>query len=91
MRVIKHIEKGENFHSGDSQNANVRIQMYEFFFSSALLKAMKMPFIENGYMVSYFERIVRKRDTRVAKHYHPKYDCRRVNEERRRDRTMMLK
>lgn len=47
--------------------------------------------MEDTYMISYFERVVRKRDTVERKKYNPKYDSRRVNEERRRDRTMMLK
>jgi hypothetical protein len=65
--------------------------MYEFFFSNALLKSMKIPFLEDTYMIAYFERVVRKRDTKEGKHYHPNYDGRRVNDERRRDRTMTLK
>lgn len=89
--MIKHIDKGENFHSEGNINANLRIQMYEFFFSNALMKSMKVPFMEDTYMISYFERVVRKRDTVERKKYNPKYDSRRVNEERRRDRTMMLK
>jgi len=37
-------------------NPSVRIQMYEFFFSSILIKAMQVPFMENGYMIGFFER-----------------------------------
>ena len=59
-KVIKHIDKGENFHSEGNQNANLRIQMYEFFFSNSLMKSMKVPFMEDTYMISYFERVVRK-------------------------------
>lgn len=73
-KIIKHIEKGENFHSDDKQNSSVRIQMYEFFFSNALLKCMKVPFLTDTYMISYFERIVRKRDTKTNKNYPERYD-----------------
>lgn len=75
----------------EGNSASVRIQMYEFFFANVLMKAMKIPFLEQTYLVAYFERIVRKRDTIEGKNYHPKYDIRRMNEDRRRDRTMMLK
>jgi len=90
-KVIKHIDKNENFHNEEGKGTSVRIQMYEFFFANTLLKAMKIPFMEDTFLISYFERSIRKRDTREGKNYHPKYDCRRVNEERRRERTMMLK
>jgi hypothetical protein len=65
--------------------------MYEFFFANVLMKAMKIPFLDETYLVSYFERTIRKRDTKEGKNYHPNYDIRRMNEDRRRDRTMMLK
>jgi hypothetical protein len=63
--IINHIEKGENFHTDGNKSANVRIQMYEFFFANVLLKSMKVPFLEDTYMISFFERIVRKRDTKA--------------------------
>jgi len=67
LKVLAHIEKGENFQKDKDPNANVRIQMYEFFFANTLLKAMKVPFFEDGYMIAYFERVVRKRDTKANK------------------------
>lgn len=92
-RVISHMNKikEENSQNEEGKNANIKIQMYEFFFANTLLKSMKIPFLENTFLISYFERVVRRRDTKENKKYHPQYDCRRVNEERRRDRTHMLK
>jgi hypothetical protein len=58
-RSIEHISKLQNFQVDEAtgkQAPSVRIQMYEFFFSNSLIKAMQVPFMEDTYMIGFFER-----------------------------------
>ena len=95
-KILKHIGKLENFQTENNQEDNgpsVKIQMYEFFFSHILIKAMQVPFLEHTYMLGFFERNMRKRGT--DRHYKSKerrkvYQ-RKEHEEGRRDRTMKLR
>lgn len=94
-KIVKHIGKLENFQTdnkGDDNGPSVKIQMYEFFFSHILIKAMQVPFLEHTYMLGFFERNIRKRVTEDKKNRSKRKSYRRrENEEFRRDRTMKLR
>ena len=60
ISAIKHVDKYEP--ENNSQNDSVKIQMYEYHFSNTLLKLLKIPFLENSYVLLYFERFIRRRD-----------------------------
>ena len=97
LRVVSHISKCENFQVEESEkknNPSVRIQMYEFFFSNILIEAMAVPFQENSYMLGFFERQVRKRDTfgrKSRRQVMTKQDRKYIHEDQRRDRTVKLR
>lgn len=57
--AIKHVDKTV---PDETQGDSVKIQMYEFHFSNTLLKLLKIPFLENAYVLLYFERFIRRRD-----------------------------
>lgn len=94
-KILKHISRLENFQSDSKNNeagATVKIQMYEFFFSHILIKAMQVPFLEHAFMLGFFERNIRKRVTEenVSKSKKKVYR-RREFEHERRDRTIKLR
>lgn len=93
-KILKHIGRLENFQAEEKQenNASVKIQMYEFFFSHILIKAMQVPFIEHTFMLGFFERNIRKRTTDDNPNKNKKRSYRkREYEYERRDRTMKLR
>ena len=54
----------ENFQTENKAEDNgpsIKIQMYEFFFSNVLIKAMQVPFLEHTFMLGFFENWIRKR------------------------------
>jgi hypothetical protein len=94
-KILKHIGHLENFqteNNGDDNGPSVKIQMYEFFFSHILVKAMQVPFMEHTFMLGFFEKNLRKRGTDDSKIKHKrKAYRRREHEEGRRERTMKLR
>jgi hypothetical protein len=93
-KVVRHISRLENFQSDSKNDAGgtVKIQMYEFFFSHILVKAMQVPFLEHAFMLGFFERNIRKRVTEenVSKSKKKVYR-RREFEHERRERTVKLR
>jgi hypothetical protein len=84
----------ENFQTENKHDENgpsVKIQMYEFFFSHVLIKAMQVPFMEHCFMLGFFERSMRKRAAEDKSKGKKKVHRRREHEEGRRDRTMKLR
>lgn len=94
-RILRHIGRLENFQT-DNQNdpsgPSVKIQMYEFFFSNILIKAMQIPFLDNSYMIGFFERNMKKRQN-IENRYRNKKKMmkKREYEDARRGRTMKLR
>lgn len=53
-KILKHIGSLENFQNENKNVKNsstVKIQMYEFFFSQILIKAMQVPFMDHTYIL----------------------------------------
>lgn len=93
-QILKHIGNLENFETAQKTKENapsVKIQMYEFFFSHILVKAMQVPFLDHTFMLGFFERNIRKRTTGESSRGKRKILKRRDHEEARRDRTMTLR
>lgn len=94
-KILKHIGGLENFQTENNREENgssVKIQMYEFFFSQILIKAMQVPFMDHTFMLGFFERNLRKRGAGSYKtRDRRKVYKRREHEEGRRDRTMKLR
>lgn len=95
-RILKHIGKMENFQTEnktDDNGPSIKIQMYEFFFSNILIKAMQVPFLDHTFMLSFFENNIRKRaniENAKARARH-KAIRRKEHEEMRRERTLKLR
>ena len=60
LKAIQHVDATAE--QDNISTESIRIQMYEFHFSSVLLKLLKIPFLPNSYVLLFFERMIRKRD-----------------------------
>lgn len=95
-KILKHIGKMENFQTenkSDENGPSIKIQMYEFFFSNILIKAMQVPFLEHTFMLSFFENTIRKRTNLDEGKNKSKRKAikRKEHEEMRRERTLKLR
>lgn len=96
MRILKHIGKLENFQTenkNDENGPSVKIQMYEFFFSSVLIKAMQVPFLEHAFMLGFFENTIKRRNNADTGKNKGKLKLikQKDHDDMRRERTMKLR
>ncbi|CAI2386471.1 unnamed protein product [Moneuplotes crassus] len=94
-KILKHIGGLENFQTenqNDENGPSVKIQMYEFFFSHTLIKAMQIPFMDHTFMLGFFEKNLKKREKASKRHRDKRRAYKKKeHQEERSTRTIKLR